>query len=141
MKLAHSLALLVVTAFTMHSALANFHVVQLVKGAGYTQGVIACPSNYLNCNCFAKKERGADIGLQNFPDDFFSTKQNLCGEGVMNFYNRGGGHWEFFQKDGDSKPLGNCWTPDNPPHWKCGSTPTSPGAVTKLICNSYICGS
>jgi len=116
MKLAHSLALLVATALTIPSALANFHVVQKVTGGGHTQAVIACPSNYLNCECFTKTDRGADIGLQNFPDDFFSTKQN--------------------QKDGDGKPLGKCWTPKDPPHWKCGST----GAVTKLICDSYICG-
>jgi hypothetical protein len=144
MKLAHSLALLVVTALTMHSALANFHILQKIDlyKDGSEPGAVACPSNYYNCKCFQGHDRAATIAVggtpvHTLPTGFFSTQGKFCGEDQMNFYNRGNGLWEFYANNGNGIRLGYCNTPAKSQGTRCDGEWLF---TDQLVCYSYICG-
>jgi hypothetical protein len=56
MKFVQSLVFFAVAAFTIPSALADFHIVKLVS-TPYAAALEACPSNYYNCQCFDHGDR------------------------------------------------------------------------------------
>ncbi|CEG80558.1 hypothetical protein RMATCC62417_14876 [Rhizopus microsporus] len=121
-------------------ASADFHISTGVATGGRT-GVVACPSNYWNCNCYGKGDRAGVVtdannsGLGNITPDtnFFKIRKGLCGMGEMNFYKRNDGRWEFYANNGDGKLLGTCY--ENKAIKKC----TTVLLTDKLVCYSYIC--
>jgi hypothetical protein len=138
MKIAHSLALLITTAFTMPFALANFHVVKGIAPGGGA-GLEACPSNYYNCHCLRDGDRAVQIvvngkGVGSLPSDAFSTNGDLCGVGQLNFYKQSDGHWDFYVNDGDGTLQGTCYS--NTATTLCSGF----YFFDELVCYSYICG-
>ncbi|KAF9516949.1 hypothetical protein BS47DRAFT_1340254 [Hydnum rufescens UP504] len=61
MKLAHSLGHAWPCSPCLPSALANFHVTQAVTPGTTVGDVIACPSDYYNCDCMQNGDRQAEI--------------------------------------------------------------------------------
>lgn len=95
----------------------------------------ACPSNYYNCDCF---QHGGRTGFGPGSDAVasgsdFSIGAGLCGLGQLDFYNRGGGHYQFYQHNGDGTLQGDCF--NNVATSDCGSTVWE----DRLVCFSYIC--
>lgn len=97
----------------------------------------ACPSNYYNCNCFFDDDRAALGPTYDVIADGgnFSIEGGLCGLSQLDFYNVGGGHYQFYVHNGDGTLQGDCYT--NVGSVGCG------GAIyeDRLVCYSYICGS
>ena len=146
MKLVQSLALLTGASFTILPALTNFHISQSVSLQSIASGVsdeslIACPSNDYTCDCLEGGNRAAKVMVYgqgvpgNLPDSFFSVNAGLCGSSQLNFYNKGGGIWEFYQNNGDGSLKGTCY-PNS-------ASPGCPGYLIddQLVCYSNICGS
>lgn len=105
---------------------------------------IACPSNYLNCNCYGQIADNADrgVGANKRPEgDSFSLNDGLCGMGKLDFYYRSEkGHWEFYVSGGDGSLQGTCYS-NSASDWcvRKGSL-LSTDYTDKLVCYSYICG-
>ena len=136
MKLTQSLALLVVAAFTIPFALANFYV---LKPVNPHQAVFSCPANYHNCECMDDGSRNEPILVNgrlafDLPDSFFSIQAGLCGMGQLNFYKQGDGHWEIYVDQGDGSVQGECSSK------AADRTSCFNQYDDKLICTSYICG-
>ncbi|KAF9511149.1 hypothetical protein BS47DRAFT_1347002 [Hydnum rufescens UP504] len=113
MKLAHSLALLVIAALTMPSALADFHILRGVQtNTGYSYDV-ACPSDYYYCDCFMNASRGAGITMND-------------------------GHWEFYVHNGDGSLQGTC-SSNIGSILNCPHKPDDYFFYEQLLCSSYIC--
>jgi hypothetical protein len=136
MKLGHSLALLIMAALTMPSALADFHILAGVQLDTSKNDVIACPSNYYNCKCFYGGQRRASIGGA-LSNGHFSTVGNLCGVGQLDFYKRSDGHWEFYKHNGDGSLQGTCYSNTGGIE-ECNGPPDA-YFYEQLVCYSYIC--
>jgi hypothetical protein len=138
MKLSHSLALLVTAALTLPSTVADFHITQTSDGYDRDLKFVACPSNYFTCDCLVNGDRTAQIVTANPPRGFFHTTGNFCEVTTqLNFYERDGGYWQFYENNGDGTLQGTCYSNsaqaicnlEYPLHW-----------VDQLVCYSYICG-
>ncbi|KAF9502596.1 hypothetical protein BS47DRAFT_1356897 [Hydnum rufescens UP504] len=139
MKLAHSLALLVMAALTMPSALADFHILRGVQtNTGYSYDV-ACPSDYYYCDCFMHASRGAGITMVGGGLSYgFSTQGNLCGMGQLDFRLQNDGHWEFYVHNGDGSLQGTC-SSNIGSILNCPHSPDDYFFYEQLLCSSYIC--
>ena len=116
MKFAHSLALLLIASLTIPSALANFRI---IGGGDGNESMHACPVNHYDCACMRDGDRAGQVsindqGLSRLPDDFFQVKAGFCGMGLLNFYKRSDGHWDFYVSNGDGTLQGKCYTPTGP---------------------------
>lgn len=135
MKLAQSLALVTGASFTILSALADFHIVQ---GGSGSVGIEACPSDYYNCKCMAKRDRAArvmfnDKPAESLPASFFYVQSGLCGVGQLNFYKQSDGTWKFYDDNGDGTLQGTCYP--NAATTKCSNVLF----FDQLVCYSNIC--
>ncbi|KAF8814055.1 hypothetical protein BYT27DRAFT_7180308 [Phlegmacium glaucopus] len=138
MKLAsQSLKLLIIAAFTIPSALAEFHIIEGVAPGGGS-GLEACPSNYYDCDCLKDGDRAARVlvngeGVASLPDNFFSVDAGLCGLGQLDFFKQSDEVWNFYIHEGDGTLQGTCY-PNN-------ATNTCSGFYffDQLVCYSYIC--
>ncbi|KAK9312379.1 hypothetical protein V1524DRAFT_410843 [Lipomyces starkeyi] len=132
---------------------ADFHVSAVVSGSvgycsndggcqdNYNNYVIACPSNYWNCNCFTENDRGAQADNGNIKDivgsSFFQLDAGLCGMGALNFYQQGDGSWQFYVDGGDGTLQGTCYS--NSASDYCWNVVGSASVADRLVCYSYIC--
>ncbi|KAJ2982980.1 hypothetical protein NQ176_g1025 [Zarea fungicola] len=106
---------------------------------------IACPSNYMNCNCYgrfaANADRGVEVAHGSTSGDF-SLKAGLCGMGQLDFYKRSGGFWEFYVNNGNGDIQGTCYK-NSAELQGCGINPLSVLETNyddQIVCYSYICG-
>jgi len=103
----------------------------------------ACPSNYFNCDCYGRGDRGqsvVDVEEIWLPENYFQLNAGLCGMPKMDFYKRGDGRWEFYVNNGDGTLQGTCWPNEADaycyPSWNHGTS-----IADRLVCYSYVCGS
>jgi len=131
-----SSALLFLVSVPIHQIGADFHISSLMI-SGVDGGLIACPSNYLNCDCWINGDRGQLISGD--PDSlgaFFQVDEGLCGLGYLNFYEGAGGVYDFYMDGGDGTLQGQCFPNSFTDH--CSHP--SATVVDQLVCYSYICG-
>lgn len=150
----HFYSIIVIFGSLATLGFANFHVGRADKTqithsdlppVTFTQ-YIACPSNYLNCNCYggfaANADRGVQVSKGSTSGDF-SLNAGLCGMGQLDFYYRANlGHWEFYVDGGDGSIQGTCYKNDAKLA-ACGLSPYSileTNYDDQLVCYSYICG-
>ncbi|KAK9351014.1 hypothetical protein V1523DRAFT_464191 [Lipomyces doorenjongii] len=131
---------------------ADFHISAVVSGSvadcvregtcnfNYDNYVVACPSNYWNCNCFDDLDRGVETseGLEDiYGQNFFQLDAGLCGMGALNFYQQGDGSWLFYVDGGDGSVQGTCYS--NSASDYCWDVIGSKSVADRLVCYSYIC--
>jgi hypothetical protein len=140
---------------TVGHVLANFHVGAMGPGSSPENdgcgsglsGFIACPSNKYGCGCFLNGDGRAIVSIGGASDittaTFFQIKAGLCGHGVLNFYKRSSGHWQFYIAGGDGKSQGTCYSNSAANEFCCnGETQEDrPFYEDRLVCYSNICGS
>lgn len=134
------------------TALADFHVGRVAKETipfGQGQPIkwtasIACPSNYLNCNCYGQMQDNADRGVGTNPPRHdiggdFSLAAGLCGMGQLNFYYRSDrGVWEFYVANGDGKVQGTCYK-NSASDWCSRGAYLDSQYTDKMWCSTHIC--
>jgi hypothetical protein len=145
--------LLTASLFTLSHVAADFHISAVVGGSvgycspdggcidNYNNRVVACPSNYWNCDCFSKGDRGVLVDNGNIQDitglNYFQTDPGLCGMGAMNFYKQGDGSWVFYVAGGDGSLQGKCYNNSGSDY--CWYALGSDSVRDRLVCYSYIC--
>ncbi|KAF9511151.1 hypothetical protein BS47DRAFT_1195535 [Hydnum rufescens UP504] len=139
MKPAHSLALLVMAALTMPSALADFHVLAGRQIGTGGKDTVVCPSNFFNCKCFLDGQRRALAVLADPTGTKISTIENLCGVGPLDFYKLPDGHWDFYIHNGDGSLQGRCYKNIDIQDCK-GNDGHDNIFYDQMVCYSYICG-
>lgn len=111
-----------------------------------TFATIACPSNYLNCNCYGQIATNADRGVGSVGNkrptgSSFSMKAGLCGMGQLDFYYRSDRRvWEFYVHNGDGGLQGTCYSSKYNDKCLRKVTTLSTDYDDALWCDSYICG-
>ena len=123
-------------SFIILEVTADFHI-SLVQENNRPGGhFVACPSDYLNCQCWYGDRAGHVEGDQ--LGDYFQISAGLCGMGKMDFYKRDGAHYDFYVDGGDGTLQGQCYF--NSFSSACGDgVLVDDLIVDQLVCYSYIC--
>ncbi|KAL7911297.1 hypothetical protein GGI35DRAFT_478660 [Trichoderma velutinum] len=130
---------------------ADFHVLtgpcSISPGWGgeIESDVVACPSNYYNCDCMLWGDRAGFLRAGDTPVDGLATTgstyfqlSGMCGVGNMDFYKQGDGSWLFYIAGGDGSVQGTCYNGDNSIK-DCFGVSASCSWTNILVCYSQIC--
>ena len=74
------LALIISASFAIPFSLADFHIAQVVD-AGTV--LLACPSNYFNCDCFQNTVRAAEVSLDGEEEGSLPKSFSLSNPGFV----------------------------------------------------------
>ncbi|KAH8812848.1 hypothetical protein F5884DRAFT_317650 [Xylogone sp. PMI_703] len=130
---------------------ADFHILtgpcSIAPGFGgeLEDYVVACPSNYYNCDCINGGDRAGHLqdgdtpvdGITTTDSDYFQIS-GMCGVGAMNFYKNDDNSWTFYLDGGDGSVQGTCYAGDNSIK-DCNSFSAACSVSNILVCYSYIC--
>jgi hypothetical protein len=152
MQFSVTLRVLLAGLFLFTTVHANFHIWSRTQRCSclaedcediVEDDLVLCPFNKANCDCWGKGKSAARIADWDelyLPPNHFRTSKGVCGVGIMDFYNRGGGKWEFYFSGGNGEKQGTCWEDSDKTVKQCDTAPLCSATVKKsLWCQTYIC--